>query len=310
MRLPSLRLPAMGWPSFDWLEGVGGRRTVLYAVYTGALFLVFLLVNFPHHVLVQRFLKSIDLQRQGMRLEVGDTRFAWWRGYELQRVRLASTDPDRPALVEMASLFIRPGFDGLLRGQVNSASLIGLMYGGEVDANLAAADGLQRANVNIEGLQLQRYPLVANLLQGGTVAGVLSGVVTIESVGGGSGEVHAAGELALEKANLTDAKISIMTLPALHFDKASLKFSLQGERLDVQELEANGPDLRLSLSGQIALREPVLDSVLNLKFTALPSATSPEEIKNLLLLLPPPPKGAKPDTPHVLSGTVARPRVR
>jgi len=29
-----------------------------------------------------------------------------------------------------------------------------------------------------------------------------------------------------------------------------------------------------------------------------------------LALLPPPPKGSKPDTPHVITGTLARPRLR
>lgn len=313
MRLPALRLPSLAL-SVDWLEGFGGRRTLLYALYTGALFVVFLIVNFPHHVMVQRFLKSFDLSGQGMRLDVGDTRFAWWHGYELQRVRLAPVDPDRPPFVELGSLFVRPGLDGLFRGQINSASLIGLLYGGEVDATIATSNGTQRANVTIDGLQLQRYPLIATLLQEGTVAGLLSGVISVENQSGESPDTHAAGDLYLEKASLTDAKINVgsmpVTLPALHFDKASMKFSLQGGRLDVQELEANGPELRLSLSGQIALREPVYDSVLNLKLTAMPNSTTPEDVKNLLALLPPPPKGSKLDTPHVISGTLARPRLR
>jgi len=309
MRLPALRLPAFRLP-FDWFEGFGSRRMLLYGLYTFVLFLVFLVVNFPHHVIVQRVLKSVDLQGQGMRLDVGDTRFAWWRGYELQRVRLSPVNPDLPAFLEMGSLFVRPGLDGLLRGQVNSAHLLGLMYGGAVNANLSADNGVQRANVNFDGLELERYPLLASLIQEGTISGLLSGAITIENRSGDAGDTHAAGELALDKAALNNVKVGIFPLPALRFDKAGMKFSAQGGRMDVQEFEANGPDMRLSLSGQIALREPVYDSVLNLKLTALPTANSPEDVKNLLALLPPPPKGAKPDTPHVISGTLARPRVR
>lgn len=309
MRLPALRLPSLRL-SFDWLEGLGGRRTLLYALYSGVLFLIFLVANFPHHALVQRFVKSLDLEDQGMRLEVSDTRFAWWRGYELQGVRLAPTDPDRPPFVEASSIFVRPGLDGLLRGELSSAHVVGRMYGGEVDGTLTAGAGLRRAIVAIDGLQLQRYPLASSFLQEGSVAGLLSGAITVENRDGDASETRAAGELDLDKASLTDAKFNLIALPALHIDKAVMKFSMQGIRFDVQELEANGPELRLSLSGQIIIREPFSDSVLNLKLTALPGPNSPEEVKTLLSLLPPPAKGAKPDAPHVIGGTLARPRIR
>src|SRR5262249_43088378 len=152
---------------------------------------------------------------------------------------------------------------------------------------------------------------LSSLLQEGTVSGLLSGVITLENhAGGEANDTHAAGEFQLDKASIANAKVGIWTLPALRFDKADVKFSAQGGRLDVQELEATGPAMRLSMSGQIALREPLYDSVLNLKLTALPTANSGDDIKGLLSLLPPPPKGAKPDTPHVISGTLARPRVR
>ena len=312
MRLPAVRLPSLRLP-VDWLDGMGGRRTLLYALYTGALFFVFLLANFPHNVIVQRLLRSVDLEGQGMRLDVGDTRFAWWRGYELQRVRLLSTDPDRLPFAEAGSIFVRPGLAGLLRGQLSSLTLLGLMYGGEVDGTVNIEDGVSRATVTIDGLQLQRYAAAAGLLQlqDGTLAGDLSGVITIESRGGDPNDTRAAAELELGKASLTDARLpNGITLPPVSFDKATMKLSAQGGRVDVQELEASGPDLRLSASGQIALREPLADSVLNLKLTALPGPNSSEEVKTLLSLIPPQPKGAKPDAPRVLSGTLARPRLR
>jgi type II secretion system protein N len=308
MRLPALRLPAFR-PSFGWLDNLGGRSTWLYALYTVVLFLVFALVNFPHHVLVERMLKSIDLP--GMRLDVADTRFAWWHGFELEKVRLTPMDPDRPAFLELGSLFVRPGLAGLFKGKINSAHLAGLLYGGGVDADLSAADGTQRAAVNFDGLQLQRYPLLTSLLDQGVVAGLLSGVVTVENQGGDNGEVRAAGELALDRASIADVKINdIFTIPTLHFDKTTAKFSMQNSRLDVQELDATGPEIKLSVSGQIALREPLADSVLNLKVVAVPGPNPTDEAKGLLALIPPLGKGAKPDAPHVLTGTLKSPRFR
>jgi len=312
MRLPAVRFPSVSLPS-DWVEGLLGRRTLLYALYTGVLFLVFLLVNFPHNVIVQRALQSFDLQSRGLRLEIGDTRFAWWRGYELQRVRLAPTDPAQQPFVEIPSLYVRPGLDGLVRGQINSIDLLGLMYGGEVGAHLANGDGVSRATVNVDGLQLRRYPALLNYLQlqEGALDGKLSGVVTIETHGGDAGDARAVADLALDKASIVDAKLqSGISLPALHFDKAALTLNLQGGRVEVQEFDAHGPELKLAANGQIAMRDPVQDSVLNLKFSAVPGDDSPDDIQALLSLLPPPPRGAKPDAQRTISGTLARPRIR
>ena len=119
-----------------------------------------------------------------------------------------------------------------------------------------------------------------------------------------------AGELALNQASLTDAKWQQFPVPALHVDSATLKFSVQGNRLEIQEFDAVGPELKLSASGQVALRPNLADSVLNLKVSIAPGAESPDEIKALLLILPQPAKGAKPDAPRVLSGTLAKPRLR
>ena len=308
MRLPAVRLPSFR-PSFGWLDNLGGRSTLLYALYTVVLFLLFVVVNFPHHVLVERVLKSIDLP--GMRLDVADTRFAWWHGFELEKVRLTPLDPDQPAFLEIGSLFVRPGLAGLFKGQINSAHLAGLLYGGDVDANLSAVDGTQRASVTIDGIQLQRYPLLTSWLDQGVVAGLLSGVVTVENPGTEGGDLRAAGELALDRASIADVKIAnFFTIPTLHFDKTTAKFSVQNSRLDVQELDANGPEIKLSVSGQIALRQPLADSVLNLKVVALPGPNPTDEAKGLLALMPSLGKGAKPDAPHVLTGTLSRPRFR
>jgi type II secretion system protein N len=271
------------------------------------------LINFPYDAMVRRAITSLDLAAQGLRFDHADTRFAWWRGLELQDVKFGPTDPTLPPFMEASSIYVRPGLDGLFRGQLNSVDLLGMLYGGAIDAHLAAGEGLRRATVTVDGLQLQRYPGAASFLQlqEGSLGGKLSGVITIENHGGDGGETRAAAELALANGSLTEAKLNNgIALPPLHFDKAALKLNLQGGRLEVQELEANGPEVELSASGQIALREPLQDSVLNLKFALVPGENSPEDIQTLLSLLPPPAKGAKADAARTISGTLARPRIR
>jgi type II secretion system protein N len=306
MKMPALRLPA--WrPSFDFAEGLGGRRTLLYVVYTGVLFVVFLLANFEYNLITQRLLRSVDIP--GVRLAVGDTRFAWWRGFELQRVRAMPLDPEAAPYFEAASLFIRPGLGGLLRGQIDSVQMSGVLYGGEMDGTFTAGEGLNRATLHLAGLQLQRSEYLRDLLQAGELAGVLSGDFTFENRGGDPVDARAVGEFELQNASVTDAKFKQFTVPALQFDETMTKFSLQANRLEIQEFSATGPQFELAGTGQIAIRDPLPDSALNLKVSIAAAEGADDLTKTLLSILPPPPKGAKPDAPRSLSGTLAKPRL-
>jgi type II secretion system protein N len=307
MRMPALRLPA--WrPSLDWTEGLGSRSTILYALYTVFLFCVFLFANFPHKVLVQRVLRSVQVP--GLRLDVGDVRFAWWRGFELQHVLVAPSDPSLPAFFESPSLYVRPAISDLVRGKIQSVDLSGSLYGGTLDGTLSSGD-VNRVSLNVAGLQLQSYPFFGTLLQGGQLAGRLSGALSVEAHGADIADVRAAGDLQLTDASLADAKYNQFPLPPLHFKSINTRFDLQGGRLDLQEFKADGQEITLDSSGQVAMREPLSDSVLNLKVALAPGPDAPDDVKTLLsALIPPPAKGAKADAPRTLSGTLAKPRLR
>jgi len=307
MRMPALRLPA--WrPSLDWSEGLGSRSTLLYGLYTFVLFCVFLFANFPHKVLVQRVLHSIEIP--GVRLDVGDVRFAWWRGFELQHVLVAPSDPAQPAFFESASMYVRPAIADLVRGQLQSLALSGTLYGGTLDGTLSSGD-VKRVSINVAGLQLQTYPLLGSLLGGGQLAGKVSGALSVEAHGTDIADVRAAGDLQLTDASMADAKYNQFPIPPLHFKAINTRFDLQGGRLDLQELHADGQEIMLESSGQVAMRTPLSDSVLNLKVVLAPGPEAPDDVKTLLsALIPPPAKGAKADAPRTLSGTLAKPRLR
>lgn len=306
MRMPALRLPA--WrPSFDWTE-LATRSVILYALYTLVLFGVFLFANFPHGLLVQRVLRSVQVP--GLRLDVGDVRFAWWRGFELQRVVVAPSDPSQPAFFEAPSLYVRPAFGDLVRGRLQSVDVSGSLYGGTVDGSLSRGE-LNRVSLTFDGLQLQRYPLLNAALQGGQVTGRASGAISVEARGADIADIRAAGDLQLADTSITDAKWNQIPVAPLHFNTISARFDLQGGRLDVQELNADGKEIALDVDGQVAMRTPLTDSVLNLKVGLAPGPECPDDIKTLLsAIVPPPAKGAKADAPHVLSGTLAKPRLR
>jgi type II secretion system protein N len=308
MQTPSSRI-AMPRLSFDWLEGFGGRRFLLYALYTLVVFVVFLVVNFPHDVLVQRILRQVDLGP--VALSVGNTRFAWYRGYELQHLQLTEKEapPDTPPLLQSSSVFVRPGLEGLLHGQVSSAYLDSSLYGGELHATWSTQDGMNRVTLRLNGLQIQRYGYLTRLLEKGEVGGLLSGAVTLESQNADVSNGRAAGNLQLKRAALSAATVNGFGLPDLHFDDIVVEFTLQNNRLEIQDFHADGEELKLTGQGQVVLRQPAGGSVLNLRVSVIPGPNSPDAIRGLLDLIPRP-KGSRPDAPIVISGTIDRPRFR
>lgn len=307
MRVPALRLPS--WrPSFDWPEGLGARSTILYTLYTLVLFGVFLFANFPHKALLQRVLQSVQVP--GVHITVGDVRFAWWHGFELQRVVVAPSDPSLPAFFEASSLYVRPSLSDIIHARVQDLGLRGSLYNGSFDGTVSSGD-VNRVSLTLDGLQLQRYPLLSNWLQGAQLEGKLTGALSVESHGTDINEVRAAGDLQLDGLTIAEAKFNGFPIPPLHFKAIATRFDLQGGRLDVQEFNADGSEIQVNASGQVAMRQPLGDSVLNLKVAIAPGPEAPDDMKTLIAAaIPPPAKGAKADAPRTLSGTLNKPRLR
>lgn len=307
MRVPALRMPA--WrPSFEWPEGIGSRSAILYGLYTLVLFGVFLFANFPYKALVLRVLQTVQVP--GVHVTVGDVRFAWWHGFELQRVVVAPSDPSLPAFFEASSLYVRPSLSDLVRARLQTLGLSGALYDGSFDGTVSSGD-VNRVSVTLDGLQLQRYPLLGNWLDGAQLEGRLTGALSVETRGSDINDVRAAGDLQLAGVSIADAKFNQFPIPPLHFKTIAARFDLQGGRLDVQEFAADGSEITLNASGQVAMRQPLGDSVLNLKVALAPGPEAPDDMKTLIsAVVPPPAKGAKADAPRTLSGTLTKPRLR
>jgi type II secretion system protein N len=168
---------------------------------------------------------------------------------------------------------------------------------------------MNRVTLRLDGLQLHRYEYVTRLLEKGEIDGLLSGAVTLESRNRDVSSGRAAGKLELTRAALSAAMVNGFGLPDLHFDDIVLEFTLQNNRLEIQDFHADGEELKLAGEGQVVLRQPVGGSVLNLRVSVVPGPNSPDGIRGLLDLIPRP-KGSRPDAPIVISGTIDRPRFR
>ena len=304
MRLPRLNL-SMPRLSLEWLGALGNRTVWLYVAYTTVLFVVFLLMTFPHKTLIRRVLAAVN---GSGRIQISDARFAWHRGYEVDGIRVAGEEETSPPLVEVSRVWVRPSLRALVRGNPYAAEVQADLYGGSADGNLDFTAGTVAGDLSWQALDLGRYRTLAALLQEGQITGRLSGHVEFENRGKTLDSAQAGGDVVVDGVALAGVKVEGFTLPDLSFKQVRLKFTLRSGRLEVQELVANG-DVSLQGSGQVVLRNPIADSALNLRATILPTATTPDGVKAMISLIPRPP-GSKPDAPVTVTGTLTRPRVR
>jgi type II secretion system protein N len=197
----------------------------------------------------------------------------------------------------------------LFSGELRSVFFDAALYGGEADGSWATDNGLQRVTLRLDELQIARYRWLSTLFEEGTIGGRLSGAISAEMRRGNLREGQVVGELEIGSGQMAGVAFRGFILPALNFDSITAKFAVTGGQLEVEEFHAEGRELRLTGNGQITVRAPLGDSVLNLKVLLLPGPEPTDAVKGLLALVPKP-KNAKPDTPMTIAGTLSQPRVR
>jgi type II secretion system protein N len=305
MRLPRLRLP--GIPA-GWFSDIGGRPLLLYAGYTATLFIVFLIVTFPHDIIVRRVLQRV--QNPTVAVDISGARFAWLRGYELEGVRVAAL-PMRegvPPLVELTRLRVRPDYRGLVKGDLSTLILSGELYGGSANGFMSSHDGTLAGSLEWSGLELRRYHGITTWLDEGQLSGTIGGSWSIAYARGDPTSMEGGGDLTLSRAALAGGKVQGFKVPDLQVTEAKAKVTLKVNRLDLPEFSATGSELELQANGNVTLKEPLDESLLNIRVTL---QKVPEGYKPFLAFLPR--RGAKSDTMPVvfsLSGTLGHPLVR
>ena len=305
MQLPSLRMPTLN--TGDWFEDFPARQFSLYALYTVVLFLLFLIVNFPYRVFVDRLLN--DVNTAGAEIDVHEANFAFTRGLELRGITVRRSEVSRLPLVEVPRAYLWPGLAGLLNGRLSKASVQGDLYAGGLKAKWRGGEDLQQAVVQIEGVQLARYAPLRELFADGQIYGLLSGYVEMEGRSGDLSSTKANGEIYLDNAGSEGLIYGALPVLDLSFVETKAVFTVQNGRIEVEEFTSIGPDFDISGSGQIGLRTPLADSILDLKVSIQALEDARPEVKGLARLIPRA-RGAKPSSPISITGTMANPRVR
>jgi len=299
MRLPALRLPGL---SFDWARGMLSRTTVMYVAFTAVLFVVFLVLTFPHDLLVRRALSAVNRGPVTVDFETVSLSL---RGYDVAGIRVGTADA--PPYLECSHLWIRPSLAALVRGNLNDFVVSADLYGGEASGDVSLGSSLV-GGVQWRGLDLSRSRVLTAMLDDGRLSGKVSGQFTFETRRDNVAVGQGSGEFAIEGVGLAGAKINGLLVPDVRVRQVKGKFSVGGGHVSVQDVQTAG-DLNLQGAGQITFKDPIGDSALNLRATITTGLETPDAIKTLVGLIPRAP-GAKPDAPFTVTGTLASPRVR
>ena len=305
MRLPRLRL-ALPRLSFEWVGALGGRTTLLYVSYTLTLFLGFLLFTFPHEQLVKRALKD-SVNRGPVEVDFKSLNLGY-DGYEIAGAYVAPATNERAPYLEFSRVWVRPSLAALVRGNPYDFLISADLYGGEASGELNVAAGALTGTLKLHGVDISRYRTLTSLLDEGQLTGKLSSQFAFETRASNFSAGQGNGEISIDGASITGAKVNGVPVPDIKLRQAHAKFQVRTGHVEIQELQTTG-DVTAQGSGQISLRDPVQDSVLNLRATIVTGLETPDTIKALVALIPRAP-GSKPDAPITITGTLAAPRVR
>jgi type II secretion system protein N len=252
-----------------------GRWSFGYVAWTVGWFLVFLVLTFPHDLVVRRWTEDIAAQ-SGWRVHYDEAWLRPWNGYHLSRVTLTAPGKDSEPWLSASEVVFRPslGSGGF------PLHFSGRAYGGDFTGSIDQSGTL---GLSWNQFALSQYPRLASLLDG-SWDGTLSGDVRF-SGRGDLKNIEGRGKLGLKSASLTQAKAQGFAIPDLHFADGEAEFELKAGRLDVRSLKLSGSELDAELHGQLFLlaanRMPAVNAVLSVK----PIPGAPAGLEPLLTLL-------------------------
>ncbi|MFZ5861254.1 MAG: type II secretion system protein GspN [Nitrospirota bacterium] len=262
-----------------------GRRipwgtVAAYALYTLAVFLVFLAWQFPVEALQVRLLAEVQ-QRAKAVITVDERTWRFPVGVSWRGVHAAQRDrPERG--VDLDAVRIQVAVIPLLSRRVE-ADVAWDAYGGTARGGFALrreADGMRSALDQFgRGFDLAKLPGLPSGSWRGTLQVDLSCRWLNEAwwLGDGTGSVELSG---LKVDGIT---VSGFPVNGIEFDTVTGQLTLKGGTLTLQRIAGRGPLGTVSGDGTILIRAPWTESVVNVTLRVEPSAEAKARMPMLAL---------------------------
>jgi len=254
-----------------------GRTGLGLVIWTAAWFAFFLVITFPHDLIVGHWRDEIAA-RSGWQVRYDDVWLRPWNGYHLAKARLIAPGKDLEPWLAAGEVVFRPSLSAFLGAAVFPFYFSGNAYGGSFTG---AVDQSGTLDLSWQGLRMADYPRFAKLLEG-VWSGELSGEIHLSGKGDFK-NVEGRGKLGLKNGSLTQGKAQGFTIPDLHFASGDADLELKAARLDIRSLKLSGSEADADLHGQIYFQSavPVVNAALNLK----PIPGAPAGLEALLTLM-------------------------
>ncbi|MBM4270314.1 MAG: type II secretion system protein GspN [Deltaproteobacteria bacterium] len=281
------------------------RGVLGYAAFTFAVFLVALVYSLPHDLIARRAIDEATAAAP-VQIELADVSFAFPNGYQLSDVRIAPRE-DPGLAVEIPSITLRTPLLGVLLGRFDVATFEGEAYDGRFSGSATTRSGRVTSQISVDDVDLaaaaRRF-----LPPPGQIGGRAS--FDLEIAGDGRTTRSSEGKLSLQVKDLSIEKLNVrgIVVPDLRFPEVRADGGIQGVRLQVTELDASGEEVSLGARGDVLIREPPQQSVLNLQLRVEVAPNARPGLKVAMNLLPKRPPG-QPAT-WTLAGTLASPTIR
>ncbi|MBY0276363.1 type II secretion system protein GspN [Candidatus Binatia bacterium] len=276
-----------------------------YVLFTLAVFLLALVWSLPHDLIAAR---AIEVATAGSPVRIGfrTVALAFPNGYRFTDLRLTPLGASQP-VATLSEVTLRVPLAGLLTGSFRQAVVDGRAYGGTF-RGWARLDGDRAAGaLDAKGIRLE--PALAPLVPPpGRVQGTAD--LAFDLRGDGRTTQSAEGNVTLAVRNLVLEQVSVrgFRVPDVAFPTVDASAQVFGARLQVKEVRAAGDDLRFDASGDVLLREPLPQSVLNLRMSVEIPPGAPPAFKLINGLLPKRNPGEAPS--YTVKGTIGAPVVR
>ncbi len=275
------------------------------ALFTLGVFLAALAWTLPHDLIARRALDAATAKAP-VAVDFDDVSWAFPAGWRVKGLRVT---PTRAAgsTVAFGETTLRTPLSGLLLGRPESASFDGRLWEGALAGNVARAGAKARVDVTLTGADLARA-LGALVPPPARFAGRAN--LALDVTGDGRTTASTEGTLRLDARGLEIHELLVrgFPIPDLAFRDVAISAQMNGSRLQVKELRAEGDQLSVEGSGDVVVREPVAQSSLNLKVSIQVPPDAPPALRVATALLPKRPAGEKPV--YTLTGTLASPVLR
>ena len=280
------------------------RRSIPYVAWTIACFVVFLVLTFPHDLIVRHWTDDVAA-KSGWRIRFDSVWIRPWNGYHLSRFELIAPGKDAEPWISANEVVLHPPLLALVGRGVLPLGFSGDAYGGEFEGTVSTPSHVQLAWSH---LHIGQYPRLTRLVEGVWV-GDFSGELEVD----GKGDVHTLDGRAavhLKDASITQGKVQGFTVPDLHFATGDGEADIKAGRIEIHTLKLTGPDVDAEVRGQVYFVStspvPVVSGTLSLR--SIPG--SPTNLEPLLALWNQnqrPPNGVYTFT---ISGPLNAPRIR